>query len=151
MDEVFNQLTPTIQLGVALVPNKTMLSVQPVDKNEAPNQPTPTTQLGALVSNKTILLVLPADEALNQLLLAMQLETLMLLQQNLAKVPGTLLALVPQERPRGKDKSCLRRSKGQKQEHVDRSYSVGGGELMDWTVATNSIANTLNQNRRKNE
>ncbi len=63
-----------------------------------------------------MLLVLPADEAPNQPPLAVQLETPMLLEHDLARVPGTLLVPVPpkgliiqntaRERPRGRDRSC---------------------------------------------
>ncbi len=96
-----------------------MLSAPLADKNEAPNQPTSTTQLGAPAPNKTMLLALLADEALNQPPLAMQLKTPVLLQQDLARVPGTLLAPVRQKRPRERGKACLRRSREQRQEHVD--------------------------------
>ncbi len=66
-------------------------------------------------------------------------------------MPGTLPALVLRGRPRGKGRGRLRRSRGQRQEHDDGGHSVGGGELMNWTVAANSMANALNQNRRENE
>ncbi len=101
--------------------------------------------------NKTILLALPADKAPNQPPLAMQLKTPALLQQDLARVPGILPASVPRERPRGRDRGCPWHSRGQRQEYVDGGHSVGGGELMYWTVAANSTANILNQNRRENE
>ncbi len=144
-DEVPNQPTPTTQLG-ALAPNKTMLSAPPAD--EAPNQPI---QLGAPTPNKTMLLAPPADEVPNQPLLAVQLETPALLQQDLARVPKTLPASVPRGRPRGRDRGRPRCSRGQRQEHIDGSHSVGRGELMDWIVAANLMANVLNQNRRENE
>ncbi len=51
-------------------PNKTMLSVLPTE--EAPNQPT---HLGAPAPNKTMVLAPQADEVPTQPLLAVQLET----------------------------------------------------------------------------
>ncbi len=64
-DKALNQPTLITQLGATPAPNKTMLSAPPADEDEAPNQPTPTTQLRALASNKTMLSALPADEAPN--------------------------------------------------------------------------------------
>ncbi len=87
-DKALNQPISTTQLGATSAPNKTMLSALPVDKDEVPNQPTFTTQLGAPAPNKTMLLVLLANEMPNQTLSA-------LFQQDLARVPKTLLAPVP--------------------------------------------------------
>ncbi len=154
-DKAPNQPIPTTQLGAAPAPNETMLSVPPADK--APNQPIPTTQLGAPAPNKTMLLVLLVDEMPNQPPLVVQLEIPALLQQDLARVSETLPAsILPesliiqnavQKRPRKRGRGHPRCSRGQKQEDVDRGHSVGGGELIDWTVAANSMANALNQNR----
>lgn len=90
----------------------------------------------------------------------MQLEISALLQQDLAKVLGILPAPVPSEgliiqnavwgRPRKRSRGCLQRSRRQKQEHIDESY-VNRGELIDWIVIVNSMANVLNQNRRENK
>ncbi len=66
-------------------------------------------------------------------------------------MPRTLPVPVPQGRSRGRSRGRPRRSRRQKQEHVDGGHSIGGGELIDWTVAANSMANALNQNRRENE
>ncbi len=124
VDEALNQPTPTIQLKAAPAPNKTILSAPPTDEDEAPNLPIPTTQLGAPALNEIMLLVLPADEAPNQ-------PPPVLLQQDPARVPGTLPAPVPRGRPRGRGRGRPRRSRGQRQEYDDGGHSIGGGELID--------------------
>lgn len=63
-----------------------------------------------------MLLALPADKILNQPPLAVQLKTATLLQQDLTRVPKTLLMPVPlksliiqnvvQKKPRRRSKSC---------------------------------------------
>ncbi len=118
VDEALNQSTPITQLGVAPARNKTMLSAPPADEDEAPYQPTSSTQLEALAPDKTLLLPLPADETLNQPPPA-------LLQQDLARVLGTLSAPIPRGRPREKGRGRPQRSRGKRQEHDDGGHSVG--------------------------
>lgn len=55
-----------------------------------------------------------------------------------------------QGKSRRRGRGYLRYFRGQRQECVNGSY-ISRGELIDWTVAANSMTNTLNQNKRRNE
>ncbi len=103
-----------------------MLSAPSIDK--APNQPT---QLRVLAPNITMLLASLADDAPNQPPLTVQLKIPALLQQDLARVPGTLPAPVLQERLRRRDRGRPRHSREQREDHINGGHSVGGNELMD--------------------
>lgn len=90
--------------------------------------------------NKPTLSVVSANKVPNQPPFAMQLEISALLQQDLARVLRILPTQVSPEdliiqnvvrgKPKARDRNHPRRSRGQRQEHIDRDY-IGRGQLID--------------------